>query len=433
MGNKDACVDATEFLLHSKGAHKKPMKIKQSIWLAHLRGIGSPFLLALVLAVGAGVARGQTYSVLYSFQCPPDGGVPQAGLAQDKAGNLYGTTEFGGTGSCNIGTVPGCGTAFELTVSGSETVLHSFGVNPGDGQYPQASLALDSVGNLYGVTDEGGTYSNGTVFKVTPTGEETVLLNFTGGLEGATPQGGLVWDSSGNLYGTTQAGGGWNVGIVFKLNSSDREMPLHDFNGGTTDGASPSDGLIQDSTGILYSTTSEGGENNAGTVFEMSLGGTETLLHSFLGPPTDGAYPSGGRLLRDTGGNLYGATVGGGLYGNGTVFKLTPSRAETVLLSFPGSKLGATPLDGLAEDKAGNLYGTALSGGSAQCNEGGGCGVLFKLSPSGKEVVLHNFEGAPTDGQSPNGGLIRDFAGNLYGTTQEGGAHGCGTVFKMTP
>ena len=206
---------------------------------------------------------------------------------------------------------------------------------------------------------------------------------------------------------------------------------LHDFNDIETDGATPLDGLIQDAAGNLYGSTNHGGQNNYGTVFMLTAGGTETLLHSFLGPLTDGSYPGGGggKLLRDATGNLYGTTLQGGAFNSGTVFRLTSSGSESVLFNFnlAAPNRGGQPFDGLVADPKGNLYGTASSGGPF------GNGTLYKLNPAGQELVLHAFGEAPDDGLDPVGGLIRDPAGSLYGTTIYGGTYGCGTVFKMAP
>jgi uncharacterized repeat protein (TIGR03803 family) len=383
---------------------------------------------ALALIAGAvSNAHAQAYSVLYSFQCTPDGAFPEAGLVEDNQGNLYGTTTGGGAFA--IGSV------FKVAQNGTETLLHSFAGSPQDGADPRTgSLILDRAGNVYGVTDPGGTFSAGTVFEVSQDGSESVLYSFPGGFYGYGPVGGLAQDSHGNLYGTTEAGGGWDAGVVFKLNLAGREMVLHDFNDIATDGAEPEDGLIRDEIGDFFGTTYYGGVNNAGTVFEISPGGTETLLYSFLGPPADGANPESGKLLRDAAGNLFGATYLGGLFNQGAIFKLTDAGVETILFSFPGGKFGAYPYDGLAEDGLGNLYGTTSYGGaSSQCGATIGCGVLFELATTGKELVLHTFANDATDGGYPNGGLIHDSTGALYGTTTAGGAYGCGTVFKMKP
>jgi uncharacterized repeat protein (TIGR03803 family) len=254
-----------------------------------------------------------TETVLHSFaNGPTDGGYPSAGLIRDAAGNLYGTTPSGGT-SDN-------GTVFKVDSTGVETVLHLF-TNVPDGASPNAGLIRDAAGNLYGTTIAGGV-GYGTVFKVSSTGVETVLYSFTGGTDGLVPEGGLVRDSAGNLYGTTFYGGVSNFGTVFKLNTTGLETVLYSFTGGG-DGQNPQAGLVRDTAGNLYGTTEFGGTSNLGTVFKLDTSGIETVLHTFTGTSTDGRQPFAGVTL-DTAGNLYGTTFGGGAFGFGIVFKLTP-------------------------------------------------------------------------------------------------------------
>ncbi len=389
-----------------------------------------------------------------------DGRLPQAGLIFDAAGNLYGTTEGGGTGS-NCGAF-GCGTVFELTPAAgggwTETVLYSFGGSP-DGADPLAGLIFDAAGNLYGTTGAGGTYDYGTVFELTPAAgggwTETVLHNFNYNVtDGYYPYAGLIFDAAGNLYGTTSQGGtyGYGWGTVFELTPAAgggwTEKVLHsfpDYNG--TDGTSPYAGLIFDAAGNLYGTTSQGGTYIfRGTVFELTPaaggGWTETVLHSF-GNGADADSPQAG-LIFDAAGNLYGTTVEGGtgsncIFGCGTVFELTPAAGggwtEKVLYSFNANGTdGYYPYAGLIFDAAGNLYGTTRYGGTSSGCAPYGCGTVFELTPAAggtwTETVLHNF-GNGTDGATPLAGLIFDAAGNLYGTTSSGGTYGYGTVFEL--
>jgi len=365
-----------------------------------------------------------SYSLFYSFKCAPDGGIPEAGLVEDASGNLYGTTDLGG--------VYGYGTVFKLTPSGTETVLHSFAGAPSDGAYPYfATLTLDSAGNLYGTTPSGGESGEGVVFKLTPAGAETVLYSFSGGSDGGSPRGGVVRDGSGNLYGTTFWGGALGFGVLFKLNPSGTETVLHSFASSATDGGNPDAGPIRDSAGNLYGTTAHGGSFGNGTVFELSASGSETLLHSFADYPSDGALPFDSVLLRNSSGNLYGVTYYGGRTGDGAVFEVNAAGEETVLLNFDGGSGGGNPYDGLAQDADGNLYGTTENGGSAPCGYQG-CGVLFKLSPAGQETILHSFDLSLADGAYPFGGVIRARTGNLYGTLSAGGPSSCGAVFKFS-
>jgi uncharacterized repeat protein (TIGR03803 family) len=402
----------------------------------HLQAPANALLLMLALGTAAALHAQQsadksltgTYSLLYSFQWGSDGAFPFSGLVRDSSGNLYGTTSYDGQ--------LGYGTVFKITSGGTETVLHSFAGSPSDGQSPQyASLTLDATGNVYGTTAYGGEFGYGTVFEVATTGTESVLYNFTGGADGSQPYGGLVRDGAGNLYGTTVSGGAYGQGVVFTLTPGGTESVLHDFGSSPTDGKEPTSDLTRDSSGNLYGTTKDGGAFSYGTVFEVSASGTESVLYSFKGSPTDGANPGHGGLLRDASGNLYGVTHSGGANGYGTVFKLTPRGAESVLLNFNfGDGGGIYPIDGLAADAAGNLYGTTSAGGA-----GGlacpfqGCGVLFRLTTTGKEVVLHSFSTGSSDGGHSAGCVVRDPSGNLYGTLVEGGTYSGGAVFKFTP
>src|SRR6266403_535209 len=272
------------------------------------------FMLALAIMIGIAavatpLAPAQTLTVLHSFTGNPDGSMPYGSLVRDSSGNLYGTTTHGGTS--------GNGTVFKTTSTGTTTVLHSFAGNP-DGANPYGGLVVDSSGNLYGTTVIGGTSNNGTVFKTTSTGTTTLLHNFAGNPDGSRPYGGLVRDSSGNLYSTTSQGGSSNLGTVFKTTSTGTTTVLHNF-AGNPDGSSPYyDGLVRDSSGNLYGTTTQGGSSNLGTVFKTTAAGTTTVLHSFVGTP-DGSGPYGG-LVVDSSGNLYGTTVIGGTSNNGTIF-----------------------------------------------------------------------------------------------------------------
>jgi uncharacterized repeat protein (TIGR03803 family) len=358
-------------------------------------------------------AQAQTLSVLYSFTGGADGSQPLAGLVRDAADNLYGTTQIGGAS--------GNGVVFKVDPTGVETVLHSFTGKP-DGSQPTAAFIRDGSGNLYGTVQNGGNAGFGIVFKLSSAGRETVLHSFSSVDDGAIPAAGLVRDAAGNLYGTTCCGGSSTDGIVFKVTSARNWTILHNFAG--SDGRYPFAGLIRDTAGNLYGTTSTGGASGFGTVFKLDTTGKETLLYSFTGG-SDGAHPRAG-VVRDSAGNLYGTTVDGGASGNGLVFKVTPAGMETVLVSFTGGADGGLPYADLIRDSAGNLYGTTSAGGAF------GWGAVFKVDKTAKETVLYSFTGG-TDGSCPMAGLIRDSAGNLYGTTEFGGNAGVGVVFKLTP
>jgi uncharacterized repeat protein (TIGR03803 family) len=397
----------------------------------------------LVLAPAAGAAS--KYKVLRAFN-GSDGSTPYAGLIFDSAGNLYGTTVGGG--------VDINGNVFKLTPnadgSWAENVLHTF--NGSDGAEPFAGLVFDAAGNLYGTTGSGGADNFGTVFKLTPNADgrwtESVLYSFNN-RDGRGPYAELIFDAAGNLYGTTAFGGnltssvciGYGCGVVFKLtpntDGSWTERVLHTFNG--SDGAEPIAGLIFDTAGNLYGMTDDGGDLSAcggygcGVVFKLTPNAdgrwTESVLHSFNN--RDGANPYAG-LIFDAVGNLYGTTQGGA-YGNGTVFKLTPktdgSWTESVLHSF-SIDLGV-PLAALIFDGAGNLYGTASSGGPADG------GAAFKLSPnqdgSWAYSLLHVFQGDPA--LAPYSGLVFGSAGTLYGSTAYcSSSSGCaGVIYQITP
>jgi len=410
----------------------------------------APRLLLLAAILGLLVitpqpARSQTLTVLHSFAgYPNDGSAPDAGLIMDAQGNLYGTTIRGGVPA----TCPykdGCGTVFRLTPDGTETLLHSFRApratslprRVADGIFPFDTLIMDLQGNLYGTTANGGHWSNdwgyGTVFELTRAGEEKVLYAFLGyPNDGQSPYAGLVMDAQGNLYGTTYYGGAYGQGTVFKVAPNGTETVLHSFcaSSGCPDGQLPG-GLIIDAQGILYGTTAGGGDYGVGTAFEMTPNGAETILHSFNG--SDGDSP--GDLVMDAQGNLYGPTSLGGAYDRGTVFKLTSDGVLTVLYSFPGGAAGYLPNGGLVMDAQGNLYGTTAGGGAYDG------GTVFKLTSDGVETVLYSFcsKSGCTDGATPFAGLIMDAQGNHYATTIGGGIsnshcpYGCGTVFKLTP
>ncbi len=397
----------------------------------HLRTASAAMALAVVLVpavIVAQAAQAPTYTVLYAFSAGTDAAQPFAGMVRDKAGNLYGTTASGGAF--------GYGTVFKVDTSGHETVLHSFsGV---DGAVPLAGLAVDKAGNLYGTTAYGGASfiintnaGDGTVFKVDTSGNEAVLHSFTNTPDGAQPVASLVIDKRGNLYGTTVGGGADSFGTVFEVDRAGTEIVLHSFSG--ADGGFPEAGLVVDKAGNLYGTTASGGSANAGTVFKVDISGTETVLHNFADVP-DGAFPNAD-LVQDEAGNLYGTTAFGGAYGDGSsasegiVFEVYTNGTEIVLHSFSGLD-GGFPEAGLVRDKAGNLYGTTTFGGASfNLNGSAGDGTVFEVDATGTEIVLHSFSGV--DGQSPLAGLVRDKAGNLYGTTAFGGSSGNGIVFKL--
>jgi uncharacterized repeat protein (TIGR03803 family) len=304
-------------------------------------------------------------------------------------------------------------------------------------------VVLDKAGNLYGTTVAGGETSCplngspgcGVVFRVNGAGREAVLYRFSGDdPDQGGPFGSVILDAAGNLYGTT-SGLPLFAGTVFTVEEGGRQTVLHSFTGGA-DGGTPEAGVVQDAAGNLYGTTVFGGAFGQGVVFKLDTVLNETVLHNFKGSG-DGTNPLAS-LIRDTAGNLYGTASGGGSFkgpcagsGCGTVFKLAPNGTLKVLHTFTGGSDGASPL-ALVRDLAGNLFGTASGGGDPDCTVGGspGCGLVFRLGPKGNLTVLHTFTGG-ADGGSPNTGLALDAAGNLYGTTAGGGTSGKGVVFKL--
>lgn len=401
-----------------------------------------------VIIAAAQSAQAQTYTVLHSF-AGPDGATPYAGLFRDGQGNLYGTTWAGGAF--------GYGTVFQLGATGDEQVLYSF-TGGADGANPYASLIRDAAGNLYGTTYYGGDLSCnspngcGTVFKVDTFGTESVLYSFTGGADGAYPYAGLVRDATGNLYGTTYYGGDLTCnspngcGTVFQVHPIGTENVLYSFKG--TDGANPTAGLVRDAAGNLYGTTFYGGyygdtsnychSTGCGTVFKVSSTGKETVLYRFKGngtrlkPQLDGYGPWGG-LIVDRAGSFYGTTLAGGLFdcfgqggtGAGTIFRLkqtTSGTQYTVLYKLSWYDSACWSYAGLARDSAGDLYGTYI----------GGWGGVFKLDAASSFSQWHEYADC-SDGCEPYDGMVLDKAGNLYGTSASGGTYGEGVVFKIAP
>lgn len=389
--------------------------------------LGGLVLMGTVLLAPQALA--QSYTVLYSFTGAADGAAPHAGLARDPSGNLYGTTSAGG--AANLGVV------FKLDTAGKQMLLHSF-TGGADGAGPVAGVILDSAGNLYGTAGSGGAHNFGVVYKVDPSGRETVLYSFQGGTDGANPYAGLARDSSGNLYGTTYSGGAANLGVVYKLGTAGQETVLYSFSGSGSTGCVPQASVTLDSSGNLYGTDVYSRTAcifgrcflaGSGAVFKLDPAGHETVLHGFTGG-ADGEGPLAG-VTRDPAGNLYGTTSLGGAANVGVVYKLDTTGKETLLYSFMGGKQldGAYPYAGVVRDSAGNLYGTTFEGGLATA------GVVYKLDTTGNLKVLYNFNGQ-ADGAKPWAGVIRDSAGNLYGTTYFGGntacPGGCGVVYKIS-
>lgn len=437
-------------------------------------------LLVLIIVVGSMIPAtpllaADKEKVLHKFHTGvygvgKDGFYPYSNLVLDGKGNLYGTTSYGGRYQCAYDS--GCGVIFQLTPSGNgqwtETVLHDFG---NGGYYPFGGLIIDAAGSLYGTTSAGGEgdYDSGAVFQLAPGSNGkwtyTVLYSFTGGNDGGYPSSSLIFDSAGNLYGTAAGGGTGSVGAVFELvkgaDGKWTETVLHSFQNDGKDGTYPDANLTRDAGGNLYGVTCCGGSKGlscspngfgCGIVFELtrSAKGTwrEKILHNFN--YKDGANSDAG-LIFDGAGNLYGTTQWGGAFGPGctlvgcgTVFELSPAGSgkwrEKILHRFD-LKDGFAPNGSLIFDAAQNLYGTTTNGGANDPDCTYNCGIVFELTRNAKggwtEKILHGFD--DKDGAYPLAGLIFDQGGNLYGTTQGGGAEvgicgdGCGLVFEITP
>jgi uncharacterized repeat protein (TIGR03803 family) len=378
--------------------------------------------------------------VLHAFTGGNDGGSLWGSLLLDGRGNVYGTTNYGGA--------HGGGTVFELVSRANGTwtlaLLYNFCSQTGcqDGNASTAGLIFDTAGNLYGTTGLGGAYEYGTVFELTSQSgrawEQTVLHSFDKQDGVTTPYAGVVMDPSGNLFGT---GAGW----AYELSPGSNGWTLtglHSFTGENGDGSAPIAGVLLDPAGNLYGTTEHGGGSKScgggcGTVYQLHPipdgSWKEHILHRFQAR-WDGAFPGVGALVLDRVGNLYG-TADGGNSRYGVIFRLSPGAdgrwRETVLYNIPGGTGGESPGAGVVRDKAGNLFGTTIAGGDPKC----GCGLIFKLAPQAngkwKYIVLHRFTGY--DGAQPDANLVIDSKGNLYGTTAIGGAGGYGVAFELTP
>jgi len=385
---------------------------------------------AIALLVGLAVAASprahtQAFSVVHGFSWS-DGANPVAGLTVDGT-NLYGTTSSGG--KCGVGTV------FQINSSGVETVLYDF-TGGKDGATPEAALTLIG-GNLYGTTSAGGALDAGTVFEVTPKGVEKVLYTFAGKADGATPESNLIADSAGNFYGTTNLGGTYDQGTVFELvkpkaaSGAWSEAVLHSF-GNSEDGAAPVAGVTFDAAGNLYGTTSGGGANGYGTVFQLQpsrSGWSENILHEFA-LQGDGGVPYAGIVV--AGNKLIGAATDGGQGGSsggGTVFELTPSNGGWkfgVVYELPGWGISGSFSNVLWA--GGRIYATT------HCDGANSAGTVYELTPPGNAwttKLLYTFSGGG-DGQYSFSSLV-SHNGSLYGTTKLGGQGDNGVVFKIVP
>ena len=406
----------------------------------------SILLFALACWLAPAAAAQDRVKTLLSF----NGTESEGNLIFDAAGNLYGTT--------GDQYDPSLITVFELSPRGDGTWTEHVLWTATGGTEPlniRPGVIFDASGNIYGTSRYGGTYGCGTVFELTRetsgSWPETNLFNFDCADSGAYAVGGVTFDKAGNLYGTTPQGGSFGEGVVYQLTPGSggtwTENILHNFTGGS-DGAYPDHPyLIFDASGNLYGSAALGGEGNCplfgsstcGTIFKMTpqAGGTWdfTVLHGFTGG-SDGGNPEG-TMVFDKRGNLYGTTYGGGTHDFGVVFELTPHSdsqwEERVLHAFRGDEDGTYPLGGVIFDAAGNLYGTTTDGGENRCFNAPGCGVVYELTPTSTgsytEDILVHFNGAPNDG--PYNNLVMDSLGNLYGTATGYNTYASGTVYEV--
>ncbi len=373
------------------------------------------------LAQAQAVEKIGVLTTLYSFCAdnPCVGGVYNynAGggtLVQASNGALYGTTEGGGA--------YGHGTVFGITKDGKLITLYSFS-GGSDGGVPWFGLVLATDGNLYGVTTSGGVSNNGTIFKITQVGKLTTLYRFGSEYSAPTIYAALVQAADGDLYGVTRTGGTSGNGTVFKITLSGRLTTLYSFSGGL-DGAVPQAPLVQATNGDLYGTTYSDGAYGDGTIFKITPSGTLSVLDSFDG--SDGGASQAG-LIQATDGDLYGTGKFGGTYGGGSVYRLTPTGKLTTLYSFSGGADGSGPNSVLIQATDSNFYGTTEGGGTY------GTGTIFKISPSGKQTTLYEFSSAYSGpGNSIYAGLFQATNGDLYGTTQYGGSADDGTFFSFS-
>jgi uncharacterized repeat protein (TIGR03803 family) len=374
---------------------------------------------AIELLAPARDARAQVpLDVLHEFGATGDGSAPAAALIQTTDGTFYGTTAGGGANSV--------GTIFKMTERGAVTVMHDFTLGA-DGILPLTPLLLANDGNFYGTAAFGpGIQIDGTAFRMSPAGTVTVLHTFAGTTDGSVPVTALIQAADGNLYGTTNySDNGDTVGTIYKMTLDGTETVLHTLSLFQTEGDSPQGALIQAADGNFYGTARYGGTGNIGTIFRIDYAGTLTVMHSFAG--SDGIFPTSG-LIQATDGNFYGTTNTGGTgkpFGSGTVYRMTADGTVTTLHAFTGGDDGGFPIGPLIQGSDGNLYGTTSLGGAFNG------GAIFRVTLDGVLTVLHSFGETPADGVNPTAGLLQGRDGNLYGTTTAGGSFNRGIAFRL--
>ena len=383
----------------------------------HLRKhteLKSVLILLALFAVSTATLSAQTFTSLYSFDSNTGANPGMGALIQGTDGNFYGTTINGGS--------KGFGAIYKITTTGAETTLYSFCelIACDDGKFPYGSLVEANDGNFYGTTNAGGTFGNGSIFKITPNGTFTSLYSFCTQefcADGQHPMGGLLQGSDGNLYGTT-------VSNIFKITTGGSFTVLYTLcaTQNCPDGAASQAALIQSTNGNYFGTEAEGGVTGCGTVFQVTAAGKFTTLHSF--DETDGCFP-GASLVQASNGNYYGTTPSGGVNNAGTIFKVTAAGVFTTLYNFctqtncaDGGYSHAT----LIQATDGNFYGATAAGANAN-------GVIFEFTSGNKMTTLHTFTGP--DGDVPEAGVVQGTDGTFYGTTQVGGVDNYGTVYNL--
>ena len=369
-----------------------------------------------VLTITAAIpASAQTFNTLYDFNYT-DGLNPSGQMVQASNGILYGTT--GGD------LINSDGTIFEITAGGALSTITYFGGTVGE--VPYAGLIQATNGDLYGTTYDGGTNGDGTVFEITPSGTLTTLHEFDG-TDGSEAVGRLVQSTNGDFYGTTQIGGTNSYGTVFGMTAGGALTSLHSFTAGT-DGANPYGGVVQGTDGNFYGTTQHGGAYGYGVVYKMTPSGTLTTLYSFQYNDPNGGNPRG-ELVQGSNGDFYGTTYSFGVNESGTIYKITTSGTLSLVYTFCSQTSctdGGLPWAGLIQGSDGNFYGTTYGGGI-----NGGNGTIFKVTPSGTFTNLYSFTGS-AGGSFPEGTLVQATNGTFYGTTVSGGTGRTGTVFSLS-